>query len=244
MRSFHRVSRSDEEDFPRPSSSLFPDLSTGDLEGLLERQVVLGAGLAGAAAEDELGGQLPVGGDLPLGGDALVDEGVVVLQVGAEALGLEGGPGGVLQDGGAVLGPDREAVLVEGELLLHAADDGGVDEEEDGAGGGLEAGVALGRGLPAVGGHDLLEDLRGDVPQLVVLGAVEDEHAVGLRVEGRGGLDQVLLHDRGDLVRGDGQLLVELVEGAAGLEGFEERGRHGGGGVARVARGEGSGDGG
>lgn len=206
--------------------------------------MVLGAGLAGAAAEDELGGQLPVGGDVPLGGDALVDEGVVVLQVGAEALSLEGGPGGVLQDGGAVLGPDGEAVLVEGELLLHAGDDGGVDEEEDGAGGGLEAGVALGRGLPAVGGHDLLEHVRGDVPQLVVLGAVEHEHAVRLRVEGRGGLDQVLLHDRRDLVRGDGQLLVQLVEGAAGLEGFEEGGRHGGGCVARVACGERSSDGG
>lgn len=220
-------------------------LSTSDLEGLREGQVVLGASLAGTAAEDELGRQLPVGGDFPLGGDALVDEGVVMLEVGAEALGLEGGPGGELQDGGAVLGPGREAVLVEGELLLHGADDGGVDEEEDGAGAGLEACIAPGRGIPALGGYDGLQDVRGDVPQLVALGAVEHQHAVRLRVEGRGDLDQVLLHDRRDLVRGDGQLLVQLVEGPTGLEGLEKRGgvgSHGDGFAGRGGRGEGSSD--
>lgn len=101
-------------------------------DALLERLLVLGAGVGvGAAAEDELGAQLPLLGDVPLVLDLAVDDGVVVLQVGAEALGLEAGPQGELVHGGRVLGPDGEVVGVDGELALEVLDGGGVLEEED-----------------------------------------------------------------------------------------------------------------
>lgn len=106
-------------------------LSTKGLELVLLRKEVLGTGLTSLATKDEHGGQLPVRGDLPLGSDALVDERVVVLQVGAETFGLEGGPDSELQHGGGVGGPGGEAVGVDGELLLHAVDDLLVFVEED-----------------------------------------------------------------------------------------------------------------
>lgn len=54
-----------------------------------------------------------------------------MLQVGAEALELERGPDGELVHGGALGGPDGEAVRVEGELVLHAFDGGFIGVEED-----------------------------------------------------------------------------------------------------------------
>jgi hypothetical protein len=54
-----------------------------------------------------------------------------VLQVGAEAFGLKGGPGGELVHGGRVLGPVGELVGVLGELGLEGFDGGGVFVEED-----------------------------------------------------------------------------------------------------------------
>jgi hypothetical protein len=54
-----------------------------------------------------------------------------VLQVGAEAFELEGGPDGDLVHGGALGGPDGEAVGLEGELVLHAFDGGFIGVEED-----------------------------------------------------------------------------------------------------------------
>lgn len=71
-------------------------LGAVDLEDLGDGLGLLGAGLAGATAEDELGIELPGGGDLPGLGDLGVDEGVVVLEVGTETLGLESGPDGEL----------------------------------------------------------------------------------------------------------------------------------------------------
>jgi len=67
-----------------------------DLEDLANGLGLLGAGLAGASTEDELGVELPRGGDLPGLGDLGVGEGVVMLEVGAEAFGFEGGPDGEL----------------------------------------------------------------------------------------------------------------------------------------------------
>jgi hypothetical protein len=54
-----------------------------------------------------------------------------VLQVGAETLGLQSGPGDVLSHAVGVGGPLGEFGCVERELLLHALDDGFGDEEED-----------------------------------------------------------------------------------------------------------------
>lgn len=103
--------------------SSFSSLRTKSLELLLLRQEILGPGLAGLAAKDKHGRQLPVGGDVPRGGDTLVNKRVVVLQVGTEALGLERGPHGELQHAGRLGGPGGEAVGVEGVLFLHAVDD-------------------------------------------------------------------------------------------------------------------------
>ena len=48
--------------------------------------------LAGTATKDQLRPQLPLERDAPVLSGLLVDDGVVVLQVGAEALGLERNP--------------------------------------------------------------------------------------------------------------------------------------------------------
>lgn len=106
-------------------------LSTEDLVALLDGLEFLGTGLAAAATEDELGVELPVLGDAPLASDLGVDEGVVVLEVGANTLGVKGGPDDVLGHGIGLLGPDGELVGVEGELLLHAVDDVLVLEEQN-----------------------------------------------------------------------------------------------------------------
>jgi hypothetical protein len=63
-----------------------------DLDTLLNRLLRLLAGRSLGATEDELGNQTPFGGDVPLLGDGGIDEGVVVLQVCAEAEGFEAGP--------------------------------------------------------------------------------------------------------------------------------------------------------
>lgn len=106
-------------------------LSAEALVLLLKGQEVFGTGLARLATKDQLGSELPVGRDTPLGGDALVDQWVVVLEVGAQTLGLESGPDGELQHGVRVGGPGGEAVGVDGELLLHLVDDLLVFVEED-----------------------------------------------------------------------------------------------------------------
>lgn len=55
------------------------------LEGLVART-------ASRSADDQLGLQAPVGRDIPLAGDLVVDQGVVVLQVGTQAFLLQSGP--------------------------------------------------------------------------------------------------------------------------------------------------------
>ena len=92
-----------------------------------------------------------------------------------------------------------------------------------GEGSGLEAVDTSSGTLPALSGDDALEDLSGDVPELVVVGAEEDEHAVGLGVEGGGDVAQGVLDDLLDAVLGDSQLLVELVIGAAELDEVQDR---------------------
>ncbi len=128
-------------------------------------------------------------------------------------------------------------------------------KEEDGAGAGLEAvDLALGGG-PLLGGDDGLEGLGGEVPELVVLGAEEDDDAVGLRVEGAGDVLESLGHDGLDLGGADSDLLVERIVGAAVLDqreegvGADSRGvgrdaAHFGGGGGESAGGEGGLDGG
>ena len=82
-------------------------------------------------AEDELRLERPLERDVPGLAGLLVGQRAVVLQVGAEAFGLKGGPGGELVHGRGVLGPVGELVGVLGELGLEGLDGGGVFVEED-----------------------------------------------------------------------------------------------------------------
>lgn len=102
-----------------------------DKDPLLKGLELLLAGLACTATKYKLGTELPVLRDLPLLLGTLVDNGVVVLEVGTEALGLKCDPCGVLVHGGCVLGPVAEVVCVEGEGLAKVLDRLGVFEEKD-----------------------------------------------------------------------------------------------------------------
>lgn len=60
-----------------------------------------------------------------------------------------------------------------------------------------------------------------DVPELVVLGVEEEDGAGGLRVEGGGDVLDDLGDDFADAGVGDGRLLLEGVDGAAGCDSSE-----------------------
>jgi hypothetical protein len=107
-------------------------------ESLLE---LLLAGLARTSTKDQLGPELPLKWDAPVLGSLLVNDGVVVLQVCAEALSLKSNPERVLVHGVGVLGPVAEVVGVKGELLAQVLNGlGGFVEEHLK---GLLVGVAL-----------------------------------------------------------------------------------------------------
>lgn len=102
-----------------------------DEDSLLEGLELLLSRLAGAAAKDELGSELPLLRNLPLLLGALIHNGVVVLEVGTEALSLQRGPQSVLVHGRGVLGPVTEVVCVDGERLAEVLDGLGVLEEKN-----------------------------------------------------------------------------------------------------------------
>lgn len=108
-------------------------LSAKDLEALADVLVLLDAGLLAGdgGAEDHHGLELPVLADIPLGLDLLVDQRVVVLQVGPQALGLERRPHGELVHGVGLRRPLREAVGVGDVLVLETLDGWSVFVEED-----------------------------------------------------------------------------------------------------------------
>lgn len=106
-------------------------LSTMDKQPLLKGLEVLGSGLASASTKDQLRPQLPLLRNVPVVLSLAVNDGIVMLEVGTEAGGLESDPGGVLVHGGGVLGPGGEVVGVQGEGLLEAVYGLGVFEEED-----------------------------------------------------------------------------------------------------------------
>lgn len=97
-------------------------------ESLLE---LLLTGLASTATEDQLRPELPLKRNAPVLSGLLVDDRVVVLQVGAETLGLERNPECVLVHGVGVLGPVAEVVGIEGEGLAQVLDGLGGFVEED-----------------------------------------------------------------------------------------------------------------
>jgi hypothetical protein len=86
--------------------------------------------LTGTSTEDQLAPKLPAERNIPVLGRLLVDDRIVVLEIGAKALCLEGDPQGVLVHGVGVLRPVTEMVCVEGEGFAEVLDGlGGLVEE-------------------------------------------------------------------------------------------------------------------
>jgi hypothetical protein len=71
------------------------------------------AGLACAATKDQLASKLPLERDAPVLGGLLVDDRVVVLEVGTKTLGLQGDPKSILVHGVCVFTPVTEVMGVE-----------------------------------------------------------------------------------------------------------------------------------
>lgn len=91
------------------------------------------------------------------------------------------------------------------------------------ASGALEESHLLGGGLKVLGRDDSLEDLGGDVPELLVLGAKEDDDAVGLGVEAAGHVEHGLFDDLLDALGADREVLAQDVVAAASLDEVEDR---------------------
>jgi hypothetical protein len=89
------------------------------------------ARLARASTKHQLAPQLVGQGDVPVLRRFLVDDGVVVLQVGTETLRLERDPKSVLVHGVGVFGPVAKVVGVEGKSLSEVLSRFGVFVEED-----------------------------------------------------------------------------------------------------------------
>lgn len=71
---------------------------------------------------------------------------------------------------------------------------------------------------------DSLEGILGNVPELVVLLLEQDNDASALAIERGGSMEDGLANDLLDLLVVDGRLLLEGVDGAAGLDGREVSG--------------------
>lgn len=117
----------------RSLSTITPthSLSTEDLESLAQILERLRTRLPSLSTKHQLRVQLPAGRNIPRSLHLLVNNWVVVLQVGTESLGLERSPDGELAHAVGLRRPDGELVGVDAVGFLHAADDGAVFEEED-----------------------------------------------------------------------------------------------------------------
>ena len=183
----------------------------------------LWSGRASRLAERHLGDEGPGGRDVEGGLCLVVDEGVVVLQVGAEAGVAESGPEDELVDGRRVLGPLAELVLDEGELVLERARVLRVLEEEHRAVRVAEAGQAgLGARFELFGRRDGLDHFGHQVPELVVFVLEQEDEAGRVGAECGGGFFEGGLEDLLDLLVGDGGLGGEGVVGATFFDELEE----------------------
>lgn len=204
--------------------------------------------LRGWSTKDQLSSEFPILGDVPLRGHFGVDDGAIMLEVGAKAFGRESSPNGVLRHSVGLSGPDGEFRGVGGKLLGEAIDNGAVGKEED-----LKGGLAVSQYMEdraATHGsirslehaqlglsrrkvcrrNNTLEDLLRDIPQLLMIIVQEQDISRSLGVEGRGNVENSLGDDLLDLCVGDGRLLLEDVVRATDLHGFDEGGGHGCGG--------------
>lgn len=91
-----------------------------------------------------------------------------------------------------------------------------------GSSGALEHGHLAGGALPLLRGHHGLEDLGSNVPQLLVVGAKQDDGAVGLGVEGRGDMVEQVLDDLLHAGGRDGEVLGQRVVGPAAFGELDE----------------------
>lgn len=94
------------------------------LKGLLARPL-------DRIANNHLGPQHPRRRNTPRILDLDIDQGIIMLQIGTDALKRESRPNGVLVHGGRFLRPAGELVGVEGELGLQAFDNRTVIKVED-----------------------------------------------------------------------------------------------------------------
>lgn len=90
--------------------------------------------------------------------------------------------------------------------------------ETYGSGSGLEPGHLGASGRPLISGDDGLQDLGGDVPELLVVGPEQDDNPVALGVEAAGDVPKRLLDDVLNAISGDRDLLVQAVVSPPGLD--------------------------
>lgn len=119
----------------------------------------LGRGLFYNAAKGHLGHQLVGVGDLEEFFNVPVNEGVVVLDIGAYAKFGQGGPNIDLEHAAGLLGPVVHVMGIDGVVFFHLVYNVLVDEVEDGAGSGLEAVDFIAGDLAVKRGIDLVPNL-------------------------------------------------------------------------------------
>lgn len=164
-----------------------------------------------------------------------------MLQVGAEPFGLQCRPDRKLVHGVRLRRPAREALCVDGELVLHGLHGAAGLEEQDlgwglvGAVGkvgwdggtyssvcGLESVQALLSALPLLIRNDASQRLLRKLPQRIMFLLDQQEHTGGLGVEGRGDVKHDLLDDILDLFIRDGGFLLQRIDRATGGDLVEE----------------------
>lgn len=160
---------------------MFDLLLAKDLHPFLDRLESLLACFSLLATEYQLRNQSPFTGDVPFLAHRLVDEGVIVLQVGAEAERLKGSPEEELMHGVRVLSPLSKVILVCSKLLRHRLDMSRVLVEEDRPSSSLET-PQLRQGMvgPHVLGnsaalYQVSHGVDHNIPQAIVL-LVQQHH--------------------------------------------------------------------
>lgn len=190
--------------------------------------------------EDELRGQDPILAQAPLANDLIIDESIVMLQIGTQTLSLEGEPEQVLVHGIGVLAPLGVLVGIRRGMGYFGGDIRSrlsVFEEHDlfrfsqrqrsqtvGGRRGTNSAMSATERINAAFGHlglllalDVLRDFGPhDVPEFLVVGAEEDDLAGGLGVECRGDVAGSVVDDVQQLAVRDWGGFGELVDGAAG----------------------------
>ena len=150
-----------------------------------------------------------------------------MLQGGTDFLLRQRRPDRKLGDAGGMFRPDGEVVCVEGEFLLQILDDICVFEEQHGTEACAEAaiylGLTLGVGLRR---HNLFQLGFDDIPQLVVLGAKQDDGTGALGVERGGAVPDGILDQGRQLLRRMGHLVAQGIDGTTCFDLFDKRTAH------------------